>query len=75
MKLLEKIFSAKNTYIYKDFIILGKRIRFINTKKLKPYFKSLPLMVHAKSKYGKALKAFYILIAAEGGGGLLCFQL
>lgn len=69
MKLLEKIFSAKNTYIYKDFIILGKRIRFINTKKLKPYFKSLPLMVHAKSKYGKALKAFYILIAAEGGWG------
>ena len=31
MKLLEKIFSAKNTYIYKDFTILGKQIRCINT--------------------------------------------
>lgn len=69
MKLLEKIFSAKNTYIYKDFTILGKQIRCINTKKFKQYFKSLPLMVHAKSRYGKALKTFYTLIAAEGGKG------
>ena len=69
MKLLEKIFSAKNTYIYKDFTILGRRIRCINTKKFKQYFKSLPLMVHAKSRYGKALKVFYTLIATGGGGG------
>ena len=74
MKLLEKIFSAKNTYIYKDFTILGKQIRCINTKKFKQYFKSLPLMVHAKSRYGKALKAFYTLIAAEWGGAFV-FQI
>ena len=74
MKILEKIFSVKNTYIYKDIIILGKRIRLINTKKFKPYFNEIPLLIPGKSKYGKALKSFYCHYLAERGEGFFVVQ-
>lgn len=54
MTILEKIFSAKNTFYYKDITILGKNFRFINTNNFKLKIK-LPKLISEKSIYNKTL--------------------